>query len=126
MEQEEYANEGIRWQHIQFQDNQTTIDLIENQKAASVFKLLDEQFMLQASGNDTKLLKNFNTMLVSNRSYRQPDKLGSRDFIICHYAGNVQYEIENFVEKNKDSTSQLITETLSQSQNQVIAGIYSA
>ena len=21
MEQEEYANEGIRWQHIQFQDN---------------------------------------------------------------------------------------------------------
>ena len=42
MEQEEYVKENIAWQNIKFQDNQHTIDLIENLKSTSIFRLLDE------------------------------------------------------------------------------------
>lgn len=78
-----------------------------------MFRLLDEQFMLQASGNDSNLLKNCNTMLSSSKSYKRPDQFGSQGFIICHYAGEVQYDIKGFVDKNKDSVSSVITEVLS-------------
>jgi myosin heavy subunit len=76
MEQEEYVRENINWHNIKFVDNQGTIDLIEHPKNSSIFRLLDEQFMLQASGNDTNLLKNYNTMLSHSKSYKRPDKLG--------------------------------------------------
>ena len=42
MEQEEYKMEGIAWNNISFQDNQQTISMIEEAKAPSIFKLLDE------------------------------------------------------------------------------------
>ena len=77
MEQEEYVRENISWQNIKFQDNQLTIDLIEHPKNSSLFRLLDEQFMLQASGNDGNLLKNCNTMLSYSKSFKRPDKLGA-------------------------------------------------
>lgn len=80
--------------------------------------------MLQASGNDSNLLKNFNTMLSSQKSYKRPEKLGSQGFIICHYAGDVEYSAIGFVEKNKDSVSASITELLNQSSNQVIHSMY--
>ena len=42
LEQEEYKQEGIEWSSIPFKDNQHTIDMIEDPRAPSVFKLLDE------------------------------------------------------------------------------------
>jgi myosin V len=86
--------------------------------------LLDEQFMMQASGNDTNLLKNCNTMLSSNRSYKRPDKLGAQQFIVAHYAGNVTYDIDGFVEKNKDSVSSLISDCLAKSKNNIVGFIF--
>lgn len=57
LEQEEYKQEGIEWKNIPFKDNQHTIDMIEEARAPSLFKLLDEQFMLQARGSDKNLLQ---------------------------------------------------------------------
>jgi len=31
---------------------------------------------------------------------------------VCHYAGEVEYEINTFIEKNKDTLSELINDTL--------------
>ena len=90
----------------------------------SVFKLLDEQFMLQASGSDEKFFSNMNQMLGSARSYKKPPKLGTREFIICHYAGEVGYDVEGFVEKNKDTVGKLITETMAKSKQVIIKNIY--
>lgn len=73
--------------------------------------------MMQASGNDKNLLKNFNTMLSSNKSYKKPDKFGVAQFIIKHYAGSVTYDVDGFVEKNKDTVSALITSCLANSSN---------
>jgi len=41
-----------------------------------------------------------------------------------HYAGEVAYDIEGFVEKNKDAVSVLLTQTLSNSKQTIISSIY--
>ena len=46
------------------------------------------------------------------RSMKQPKGLGVPQFIVVHYAGEVSYDIEGFVEKNKDAVSNLITEVM--------------
>ena len=47
-----------------------------------------------------------------------------QQFIVCHFAGEVTYDVEGFVEKNKDSVSEIITECLSNSSLALIKSIY--
>lgn len=112
LEQEEYVHEGIKWSNIEFKDNQHTIEMIENPRNASIFKLLDDQFRMGKSGSDLKFFDTMNQMLNHCPSYDRNPKLGTQSFIITHYAGKVAYDIEGFVEKNKDNVGVLITETL--------------
>lgn len=65
-----------------------------------------------------------NNMLSSARSFKKPTQLGSTQFIIAHYAGDVGYEIEGFVEKNKDTVGKLITETMASSRQVIIKSLY--
>jgi myosin heavy subunit len=80
--------------------------------------------MLGAAGNDDSLLKNYNTMLSSHKSYGRPDRMGAPTFIVSHYAGDVIYDIEGFVEKNKDSVSKVIEEALKASKSQLIIELF--
>ena len=41
-----------------------------------------------------------------------------------HYAGAVTYDIDGFVEKNKDAVSNLITENLASSKQALVKNIY--
>lgn len=108
MEQEEYKAESIAWSQIQFVDNQTCIDLIESVKPTvpSLFKLLDEECMIK--GTDLKLLKKYNDILPSNKAFKRPKKFSTTKFIVCHYAGEVEYEVDGFLDKNRDSVNVLI------------------
>lgn len=124
LEQEEYKQEGIEWQSISFKDNQHTIDMIEEARAPSIFKLLDEQFMLQARGTDINLLQAIHTQLAHMKSLRKPERLGAQQFIVVHYAGSVTYDIDGFVEKNKDAVSNLITEVMASSKSSIVSSIY--
>ena len=58
------------------------------------------------------------------KSLKKPARLGAKSFIVVHYAGEVEYEIEGFVEKNKDAVSNLITEALASSKSTIITSIY--
>lgn len=80
--------------------------------------------MLQARGTDTNLLQAINNQLGHLRSFRRTEKLGAANFSIVHYAGDVTYEIDGFVEKNKDAVSNLITECLAGSKQSIVQGIY--
>ena len=43
---------------------------------------------------------------------------------MCHFAGEVTYDVDGFVEKNKDSVSEIITECLSSSSLALVKSIY--
>ncbi|KAJ3678582.1 hypothetical protein LUZ60_002385 [Juncus effusus] len=99
MEQEEYTKEEIDWSYIEFTDNQDILDLIEK-KPGGIIALLDETCMLPRASHDTfaeKLYQNF----TKHTRFTKP-KLSRSDFTIHHYAGDVTYQTELFLDKNKD------------------------
>ncbi|KAH9713488.1 Myosin-17 [Citrus sinensis] len=99
MEQEEYTREEINWSYIEFIDNQDVLDLIEK-KPGGIIALLDEACMFPKSTHETFSQKLCQTFAKNNR-FSKP-KLSRTDFTILHYAGEVTYQANHFLDKNKD------------------------
>ncbi|KAL2953290.1 hypothetical protein AAZX31_19G156800 [Glycine max] len=99
MEQEEYKKEEIDWSYIEFVDNQDILDLIEK-KPGGIIALLDEACMFPRSTHETFAQKLYQTF-KNHKRFSKP-KLSRSDFTICHYAGDVTYQTELFLDKNKD------------------------
>ncbi|XP_024985246.1 myosin-6-like [Cynara cardunculus var. scolymus] len=99
MEQEEYTREEINWSYIKFEDNQDILDLIEK-KPGGILALLDEACMFPRSTHETFAEKLYQTF-KDHKRFNKP-KLAKTDFTICHYAGDVTYQSEFFLDKNKD------------------------
>ncbi|MQM03569.1 hypothetical protein Taro_036360 [Colocasia esculenta] len=99
MEQEEYTKEEIDWSYIDFIDNQDVLDLIEK-KPGGIIALLDETCMLPRTNHETFSQKLYQAF-KSHKRFSKP-KLARSDFTICHYAGDVTYQTEQFLDKNKD------------------------
>ncbi|KAI9078793.1 hypothetical protein K1719_039251 [Acacia pycnantha] len=99
MEQEEYTKEEINWSYIEFIDNQDVLDLIEK-KPGGIIALLDEACMFPRSTHETFAEKLYQTY-KDNKRFSKP-KLSRTDFTICHYAGDVTYQTDFFLDKNKD------------------------
>ncbi|XP_027118946.1 myosin-8-like [Coffea arabica] len=99
MEQEEYTKEEIDWSYIEFVDNQDILDLIEK-KPGGIIALVDEACMFPRSTHETFAQKLYQTF-KDHKRFSKP-KLSRTDFTICHYAGDVTYQTELFLDKNKD------------------------
>ncbi|KAL8523094.1 hypothetical protein ACS0TY_013167 [Phlomoides rotata] len=99
MEQEEYMKDEINWSYIDYVDNQDVLDLIEK-KTGGVISLLDEACMFPKSTHETFAEKLYQTF-KSHKRFIKP-KLTRSDFVIAHYAGEVQYQSDQFLDKNKD------------------------
>ncbi|KAG0604572.1 hypothetical protein M758_10G181000 [Ceratodon purpureus] len=99
MEQDEYTKEAINWSYIEFVDNQDVLDLIEK-KPSGIIALLDEACMFPKSTNETFATKLFQQ--YRNHKRLSKPKLARTDFTINHYAGDVTYQTELFLDKNKD------------------------
>ncbi|CAA2998159.1 myosin-6-like [Olea europaea subsp. europaea] len=99
MEQEEYTKEEINWSYIEFIDNQDVLDLIEK-KPGGIIALLDEACMFPRSTHETFAQKLYQTF-KNHKRFSKP-KLARSDFTLAHYAGDVTYQTELFLDKNKD------------------------
>ncbi|KAK9275460.1 hypothetical protein L1049_022727 [Liquidambar formosana] len=99
MEQEEYTKEEINWSYIEFVDNQDVLDLIEK-KPGGIIALLDEACMFPKSTHETFAQKLYQTF-KNNKRFIKP-KLSRTNFTISHYAGEVTYQADQFLDKNKD------------------------
>ncbi|PON86367.1 Myosin [Trema orientale] len=99
MEQEEYTKEEINWSYVEFVDNQDVLDLIEK-KPGGIVALLDEACMFPKSTHETFAQKMYQTY-KGHKRFSKP-KLARTDFTINHYAGDVTYQADQFLDKNKD------------------------
>lgn len=100
LEQRLYAEEGISWSHIQWQDNQEIIDNLEK-RPLGVFCILDSECLMPSSTDQTCLSKIYNTFKNSKVVYK-PSRFASTNFAVQHYAGEVVYDVLSFLEKNTD------------------------
>ncbi|CAA6666193.1 unnamed protein product [Spirodela intermedia] len=120
-EQEEYTKEEINWSYIEFVDNQDVLDLIEK-KPGGIISLLDEACMFPKSTHETFSQKLYQTF-KNNKRFMKP-KLSRTDFTICHYAGEVTYQADQFLDKNKDYVVAEHQDLLSVSKCPFVAGLF--
>jgi myosin-5 len=121
LEQEEYMREQIEWKFIDFADNQPCIDLIEGK--LGILSLLDEESRLPMGSDEqfvTKLHHNYSG--EKHRFYKKP-RFGKSAFTVCHYAVDVTYESDGFIEKNRDTVPDEHMEVLRSSSNKFLIEI---
>uniref|UniRef100_A0A3Q2P762 Myosin IXb n=1 Tax=Fundulus heteroclitus TaxID=8078 RepID=A0A3Q2P762_FUNHE len=98
-EQEDYVSEGIIWQNINFTDNSDCIQLISG-KSEGLFHLLNEESNLPQAQDKAVLDKFKRHHQKSSRFVVSHDKEAT--FAIEHYAGRVEYHVEDFKKKNTE------------------------
>nr|XP_046273404.1 unconventional myosin-Ig isoform X2 [Scatophagus argus] len=125
-EQGEYQREGITWQHIDYFNNQIIVDLVE-QPHKGILSILDEACLTVGNVTDTVCLDSMDSKLAQHPHYTSR-KLSPTDktmdfqkhFRIRHYAGDVTYSVEGFLDKNKDLLFQDFKRLMYNSANPVL------
>ncbi|CAL9738005.1 myosin-2 [Monosporozyma servazzii] len=122
LEQEEYVNEEIEWSFIEFNDNQPCIDLIENK--LGILSLLDEESRLPAGSDESWTQKLYQTLdkPPTNKVFSKP-RFGQTKFVVSHYAHDVAYDTDGFIEKNRDTVSDGHLEVLRATTNETLKNI---
>ncbi|XP_054113306.1 unconventional myosin-VIIb isoform X2 [Callithrix jacchus] len=122
MEQEEYHSENISWDYIHYTDNRPTLDLLAL-KPMSVISLLDEESRFP-KGTDLTMLQKLNSVHTNNKAFLQPKNIHDARFGIAHFAGEVYYQAEGFLEKNRDVLSTDILTLVYSSKNKFLREIF--
>ena len=122
LEQDEYVKEKIDWSKINFKDNKDIIELIDN-NSKSIFSLLDSEAILKNT-DDKKFRDNVYNHLTGN-PHLVSYKGGYGDTIVIHhYAGQVEYLVYSFIEKNNDQLNNDIGEAFENSKNKLIKHLF--
>uniref|UniRef100_A0AAR2JVP7 Myosin heavy chain 7 n=1 Tax=Pygocentrus nattereri TaxID=42514 RepID=A0AAR2JVP7_PYGNA len=110
LEQEEYKKEGIEWTFIDFgMDLQACIDLIE--KPMGIMSILEEECMFPKATDFTFKAKLFDNHLGKSANFQKPRIVKGKPeahFSLIHYAGTVDYNIINWLVKNKDPLNETV------------------
>ncbi|KAK4255746.1 hypothetical protein QN277_008704 [Acacia crassicarpa] len=129
LEQENYEMDGVHWTEVDFADNQGCLDLFEK-KPSGILSLLEEESNLPKAtdltfANKLKQHLNANPFFKGERG---------RAFGVRHFAGEVLYDTNGFLQQNKDllpseyiqllascscQLQQLFSKMLSQTQKQL-------
>lgn len=108
LEQEEYELDGVDWTKVEFEDNEECLNLIEK-KPLGVLSLLDEESNFPKA-TDLTFANKLKQHLSSNSCFKGER---GRAFSIRHYAGEVPYDTNGFLEKNRDPLQTDIIQLLS-------------
>uniref|UniRef100_A0A671WHZ4 Myosin-7 n=1 Tax=Sparus aurata TaxID=8175 RepID=A0A671WHZ4_SPAAU len=110
LEQEEYKKEGIEWTFIDFgMDLQACIDLIE--KPMGIMSILEEECMFPKASDTTFKAKLYDNHLGKSANFQKPRIVKGKPeahFALMHYAGTVDYNIVNWLVKNKDPLNETV------------------
>jgi len=123
LEQEEYAREQIEWQFIDFgRDLQPTIDLIETTNPIGIFSCLDEDSVMPKATDRSFTEKLHQLWDSKTPKYRR--SLLKQGFTLTHYAAEVEYSTEGWLEKNKDPLNDNVTRLLAASSEKHMADMF--
>ncbi|XP_067824725.1 unconventional myosin-Vb-like [Heptranchias perlo] len=121
LEQEEYLIEGLSWTLIDYHDNQPCIDVIEAK--LGILDLLDEECRMPKGTDEKWAQKLYDRHLHSSYHFRKP-RMSNSAFIILHFADDVLYQCEGFLEKNRDTVYEEPINILKASKSELIAELF--
>ncbi|KAL8686789.1 MAG: hypothetical protein Q9224_005337, partial [Gallowayella concinna] len=123
LEQEEYAREQIEWRFIDFgKDLQPTIDLIELPNPIGIFSCLDEDSVMPKA-TDKSFTEKMHSLWERKTPKYRPSRL-AQGFVLTHYAAEVEYATDGWLEKNKDPLNDNITRLLAASSDKHVAALF--
>eukprot|EP01083_Nonionella_stella_P279146 949599_1 len=104
-EQQEYLDEGIEWINIDYFNNKIVCDLIEA-KPQGLISYLDEECSIPRGTDESYHTKIFQFLGQHPHLSKVQAKFRTKEsgcsFVVKHYAGDVVYDSNGFIEKNKD------------------------
>src|SRR5262249_875935 len=101
LEQAEYVAEGLSMTTITFKDNSDIINMLETRRTG-LFAMIDEEISVPR-GSDDSLLNKVYKSFKDHPHFRKSVKNQTTQFGILHFAGEVQYTVAGFLDKNKDT-----------------------
>uniref|UniRef100_A0AAY5JVN7 Myosin-7B n=1 Tax=Esox lucius TaxID=8010 RepID=A0AAY5JVN7_ESOLU len=126
LEQEEYKKEGIVWEFIDFgMDLAACIELIE--RPMGIMSILEEECMFPKASDATFKAKLYDTHLGKNACFQKPRMIKGRPeahFSLVHYAGIVDYNIGNWLVKNKDPLNETVVGLFQKSSLKFLANLF--
>uniref|UniRef100_A0A6Q2Z007 Myosin-7B n=1 Tax=Esox lucius TaxID=8010 RepID=A0A6Q2Z007_ESOLU len=126
LEQEEYKKEGIVWEFIDFgMDLAACIELIE--RPMGIMSILEEECMFPKASDATFKAKLYDTHLGKNACFQKPKIVKGRPeahFSLVHYAGTVDYNIGNWLVKNKDPLNETVVGLFQKSSLKFLANLF--
>lgn len=127
LEQLEYKKEGVSIDEITYVDNKPLLDMhLLPPPSVSLFALLDEESLLKSGfrkASPTALVDKFREQLNSFDCYI-PAIGSAPEFTIVHYAGEVLYQANDFVEKNRDALQDDVIVCLQDSSEVAVAEMF--
>eukprot|EP00403_Amphidinium_massartii_P028590 CAMPEP_0178393170 /NCGR_PEP_ID=MMETSP0689_2-20121128/12050_1 /TAXON_ID=160604 /ORGANISM="Amphidinium massartii, Strain CS-259" /LENGTH=1441 /DNA_ID=CAMNT_0020013755 /DNA_START=60 /DNA_END=4385 /DNA_ORIENTATION=- len=121
--QQEYSEEGIPWDRIEFKDNAPVLALIESKMG--IIAMLNEE-CVRPKGSDENFVSKLTTVHKADPAFAVP-RIGAQkevQFSIKHYAGVVMYTATGWLERNKDTLSEDVILLLRRSRNPLIASLF--
>ncbi len=121
-EQEEYAREQIKWTPINYFDNKIVCELIEEKRPPGVFAALNDACATahaDSGAADQTFVQRLNAL--SSNPHFQPRQ---GQFVIKHYAGDVNYAIDGMTDKNKDQLLKDLLNLVGESSNRFLHALF--
>uniref|UniRef100_A0A8C2ZGU2 Myosin-7-like n=1 Tax=Cyclopterus lumpus TaxID=8103 RepID=A0A8C2ZGU2_CYCLU len=126
LEQEEYKKEGIVWEFIDFgMDLAACIELIE--KPMGIMSILEEECMFPKASDATFKAKLYDNHLGKSPNFQKPRVVKGKPeghFSLLHYAGTVDYNIGNWLVKNKDPLNETVVGLFQKSNLKLLAVLF--
>uniref|UniRef100_A0AAX7SZH4 Myosin, heavy chain b n=1 Tax=Astatotilapia calliptera TaxID=8154 RepID=A0AAX7SZH4_ASTCA len=126
LEQEEYKKEGIEWEFIDFgMDLAACIELIE--KPMGIFSILEEECIVPKATDMTFKSKLYDQHVGKSAPFQKPKPAKGKaeaHFSLVHYAGTVDYNVNGWLEKNKDPLNDSVVQLYQKSSTKLLAFLY--
>uniref|UniRef100_A0A3P8UKS8 Myosin heavy chain, fast skeletal muscle-like n=1 Tax=Cynoglossus semilaevis TaxID=244447 RepID=A0A3P8UKS8_CYNSE len=126
LEQEEYKKEGIEWEFIDFgMDLAACIELIE--KPMGIFSILEEECMFPKATDITFKSKLYDQHLGKSAPFQKPKPAKGKaeaHFSLVHYAGTVDYNVNGWLDKNKDPLNDSVVQLYQKSSVKLLSYLY--
>jgi len=121
-EEKIYEEDGIDFEKIKYKDNILILDLIED-KTTGIISILDDELRIPQS-SDERLLNKIENANQDKREVFSRSLKKKEEFTIMHFAGDVDYSINGFVEKNKDQSSGNMKKVLQNSEMELVQRLF--
>ncbi|EGD77790.1 STE/STE20 protein kinase [Salpingoeca rosetta] len=120
----EFAQEGIDATLVGYEDNAALITLLMG-NPVGLLNLVDEESRFPAASDRSLIQKLHIHCSTNNGLYVKPQDSKALHFTINHFAGDIQYDVSGWIEKNRDTLTPSVVSLLRESKNKLIRLLFS-